>query len=62
MRDEELKGHLDALLLAAQGNGPPQGYAVIDRLCETTGGRLEGKRSARQGFAAVSSAALEGRP
>ena len=63
MRDEELKGHLDALLLAAQGDGPRTVYAVIDALCETTGGRPGGhERSARQDFAAVSSAALEGRP
>ena len=30
MRAEELKGHLDALLLAALENGPRHGYAVIE--------------------------------
>jgi DNA-binding PadR family transcriptional regulator len=30
MRAEELKGHLDALLLAALETGPRHGYAVIE--------------------------------
>jgi PadR family transcriptional regulator PadR len=41
MRAEELKGHLDALLLAALENGPRHGYAVIEALRETTGGQLD---------------------
>ena len=41
MRGEELKGHLDALLLAALEDGPRHGYAVIDALRETTGGQLD---------------------
>ena len=35
MRGEELKGHLDALLLAALEDGPRHGYAVIEALRET---------------------------
>lgn len=107
MRAEELKGHLDALLLAALENGPRHGYAVIEVLRETTGGQLDlptgtiypalrrleqagliagswsvvggrrrrsyrltragdralaGKRAAWQDFAAMMSAALEGKP
>jgi PadR family transcriptional regulator PadR len=41
MRGEELKGHLDALLLAALEDGPRHGYAVIEALRESTGGRLD---------------------
>jgi PadR family transcriptional regulator, regulatory protein PadR len=41
MRGEELKGHLDALLLAALEDGPRHGYAVIGALRESTGGRLD---------------------
>jgi PadR family transcriptional regulator, regulatory protein PadR len=41
MRGEELKGHLDALLLAALEDGPRHGYAVIEALRQTTGGRLD---------------------
>jgi DNA-binding PadR family transcriptional regulator len=40
MRAEELKGHLDALLLAALEGGPRHGYAVIEALRQDTGGRL----------------------
>ena len=36
MRAEELKGHLDALLLAALEDGPRHGYAVIEALRQTT--------------------------
>ena len=32
MRAEELKGHLDAMLLAALEGGPQHGYAVIEAL------------------------------
>jgi DNA-binding PadR family transcriptional regulator len=41
MRAEELKGHLDALLLAALEDGPRHGYAVIEALRQATGGRLD---------------------
>jgi len=41
MRAEELKGHLDALLLAALEDGPRHGYAVIESLRESTSGRLD---------------------
>ncbi len=41
MRAEELKGHLDALLLAALEGGPRHGYAVIEALRQSTGGRLD---------------------
>jgi PadR family transcriptional regulator, regulatory protein PadR len=41
MRAEELKGHLDAMLLAALESGPRHGYAIIDALRQGTGGRLD---------------------
>src|SRR5436309_12926909 len=41
MRAEELKGHLDAVLLAALEGGPRHGYAVIESLRQSTGGRLD---------------------
>jgi PadR family transcriptional regulator PadR len=41
MRAEELKGHLDALLLAALEDGPRHGYAVIEALRQASGGRLD---------------------
>jgi DNA-binding PadR family transcriptional regulator len=41
MRAEELKGHLDGLLLAALEDGPRHGYAVIEALRQATGGRLD---------------------
>ena len=41
MRAEELKGHLDGLLLAALEDGPQHGYAVMDALRRSTGGRLD---------------------
>ena len=41
MRAEELKGHLDALLLAALEAGPRHGYAVIEALRLSTGGQLD---------------------
>jgi len=41
MRAEQLKGHLDALLLAALEDGPKHGYAVMETLRESTGGRLD---------------------
>ena len=41
MRAEELKGHLDALLLATLEGGPRHGYAVIEALRQDTCGRLD---------------------
>lgn len=41
MRAEELKGHLDALLLAALEEGPRHGYAVMEALRRSTAGRLD---------------------
>jgi PadR family transcriptional regulator, regulatory protein PadR len=41
MRAEELKGHLDAMLLATLEDGPRHGYAVIEALRQSTGGRLD---------------------
>ena len=41
MRAEELKGHLNGLLLAALEDGPRHGYAVIESLRETTAGRID---------------------
>ena len=41
MRAEELKGHLDALLLAALEGGPRHGYAVMEALRQATDGRLD---------------------
>jgi DNA-binding PadR family transcriptional regulator len=41
MRAEALKGHLDALLLAALEGGPRHGYAVIEALRQATGGQLD---------------------
>lgn len=41
MRAELLKGHLDAVLLAALEDGPRHGYAVMEALRESTAGRLD---------------------
>lgn len=41
MKAELLKGHLDALLLAALEAGPSHGYAVMEALRESTSGRLD---------------------
>ena len=41
MRAEALKGHLDAMLLASLEDGPRHGYAVIEALRDSTGGRLD---------------------
>ena len=41
MRAEELKGHLDAMLLAALEGGLRHGYAVVGALRQDTGGRLD---------------------
>jgi DNA-binding PadR family transcriptional regulator len=40
MKAELLKGHLDALLLAALEDGPRHGYAVMEAMRESTAGRL----------------------
>ena len=41
MRAEELKGHLDSLLLATLEGGPRHGYAIIEELRRASGGRLD---------------------
>ena len=41
MRAEELKGHLDALILAVVGAEPRHGYAVIEELKRRSGGSLD---------------------
>lgn len=41
MEAEELKGHLDALLLAILSQGPLHGYAVIETLRQRSSGVLE---------------------
>ncbi len=41
MRAESLKGHLDALLLAALEDGPRHGYAMIEVLRASSNGRLD---------------------
>lgn len=37
MRADQLKGHLDMLLLAVLSDGPLHGYAVIDQLRQQSG-------------------------
>ncbi len=41
MEADELKGHLDALILAVLHTGPCHGYAVIEQLKERSGGELQ---------------------
>jgi PadR family transcriptional regulator PadR len=41
MGAEELKGHLDSVLLATLELGPRHGYAIIEALRQATGGRLD---------------------
>jgi PadR family transcriptional regulator len=41
MKAEQLKGHLDAVLLAALEDGPMHGYAVMEALRESTAGQLD---------------------
>jgi DNA-binding PadR family transcriptional regulator len=41
MNAEMLKGHLDALALAALEAGPAHGYAVIERLRAVSGGAFD---------------------
>ena len=40
MRADELKGHLDALILAVISREPLHGYAVIEALKARSGGKL----------------------
>jgi len=40
MKAEELKGHLDGLILAVVSRGPLHGYAVIEALKARSGGQL----------------------
>ena len=40
MKAEELKGHLDGLILAVVANQSLHGYAVIDALKQRSGGNL----------------------
>jgi PadR family transcriptional regulator, regulatory protein PadR len=41
MAGDELKGHLNALLLAVVADGPVHGYAVVERLRARSGGRFD---------------------
>jgi PadR family transcriptional regulator PadR len=41
MEPEQLKGHLDALILSVLAHGPRHGYAVIEELKARSGGRLD---------------------
>jgi PadR family transcriptional regulator PadR len=41
MKAEVLKGHLDGLLLATLEAGPRHGYAIIDELRASSGGRID---------------------
>jgi len=41
MEAEMLKGHLDAIVLAALESGPAHGYAIIERLRQRSGGALD---------------------
>ncbi len=40
MEAEQLKGHLDALILAVIASGPIHGYGVIEELRSRSGGKL----------------------
>jgi PadR family transcriptional regulator, regulatory protein PadR len=41
VKPESLKGHLDALLLAALESGPGHGYAIMDALRERSDGSVD---------------------
>jgi PadR family transcriptional regulator len=41
MAGEEIRGHLDALLLAVIADGPVHGYAIVERLRERSDGRFD---------------------
>jgi DNA-binding PadR family transcriptional regulator len=40
MKADELKGHLDGLILAVLASGPNHGYAVIEEIKRRSGGEL----------------------
>ncbi len=41
MKNEAIKGHLDALLLAVVADGPVHGYAVVEQLRARSGGHFD---------------------
>jgi DNA-binding PadR family transcriptional regulator len=41
MAGEDIKGHLDALLLAVVADGPVHGYAALERLKARSGGHFD---------------------
>lgn len=41
MKGDELRGHLEALVLAVLADGPAHGYGVIARLRERSGGEFD---------------------
>jgi PadR family transcriptional regulator, regulatory protein PadR len=41
MAGEDIKGHLDAMLLAVVADGPVHGYAVVEELRARSGGRFD---------------------
>jgi PadR family transcriptional regulator len=41
MEGDQLRGHLDPMILAAVAAGPAHGYEVIERLREGSGGELD---------------------
>jgi transcriptional regulator len=41
MNAEMLKGHLDAIVLAALNAGPAHGYAIIEQIRRSTGGAFD---------------------
>jgi DNA-binding PadR family transcriptional regulator len=41
MKAEQLKGHLDALILAVVADGPAHGYAIIQELQTRSGGAFD---------------------
>ncbi len=41
MAGEDIKGHLEVLLLAVVADGPVHGYAVVERLRAQSGGRFD---------------------
>ena len=40
MERDELKGHLDSLILATLANGPSYGYAIIEHMKARSGGHI----------------------
>ena len=41
MKPDTLRGHLDLLLLATLEKGPAHGYALVERLRDSSGGELD---------------------